>query len=300
MQNLKDRKPLLIKILAAILLTVLCCNLPGEILFWKFCTEQDREIPPNTEVIVSACKRPNATGVPGGEVLFVHEGRGGRVYLLDLRTGEKRKVPKDQLLVNKGIFLSSKLVWLEDNIVRTGQPSYVHHYILDLTNGQRYELLNLDRLPRLEDGKFDPKNYTYFQSAKQVFVHYAENTLIALSSDFRDNPNGRVVFSAMEDGESLVQLMVDLGVGYENVDIRFRYSDDFRVSSPSGKYFAHYDGIYLSETNSLIVPIRGFTSWYYDESGIAVEIPGSCEFDFLVNCFYYVSGPIIKLHLPVP
>jgi len=297
MQNLKDRNPLLIKILVVILLAVLCCNLPGEILFWKFCTEQDRDIPPNAEVIVSACKRPNASGVPGGEVLFVHEGRGGRMYLLDLRTGEKRKVPKDPLLVNTGIFLSSKLVWLEDNIVRPGQPSYVPHYILDLTNGQRYELLNLDRLPRLEGGKFDPKNYTYFRSAEQVFVHYAENTLIALSSDFRDNPNGRVIFSATEDGESLVQLMADLGVDYENIDIRFRYSDDFRVFSPTGKYFVRYDGIYLSETNTLVVPNQGFASWYYDESGIAVEDSGSCEFDFL-TCLYYVSGPIIKLHLP--
>jgi hypothetical protein len=158
----------------------------------------------------------------------------------------------------------------------------------------------LDRLPRLEGGKFDPKNYAYFQSAEQVFLHYSENAIIALSSDFRENPNGRVIISTIGGGESRVQLIANLGRGYEYIDIRYRYSDDFRVSSPTGKYFVRTDGVYLSETNSLVVPIRGFTSWYYDESGIAVEIAGSCEFDFLVNCLYYVSGPIIKLHLPSP
>ena len=134
--------------------------------------KQDRDIPPNTEVIVSACKRPGVFGVPGGEVLFVGEGRTNKMYLLDLRTGEKRDVPNDPLLLDQGIFLSSELVWLEgSNFSQPESPGYMPHYILDLTNGRRYEMLNLNLLPRLEGGKFDTKYYSYFQSAEQVFIH---------------------------------------------------------------------------------------------------------------------------------
>ncbi len=149
MQKLKDRKPLLTKILAVVLLVILCCTLPQELLFWKLCLEQDHDIPSNTEVLVSACKSPGSTGVPGGEVLFVREGRTDKMYLLDLRTGEKRDVPNDPLLLEDGIFLSSELVWLEGSIEGPKDNNYRPHYILDLTNGQRYELLDLDWLPRL-------------------------------------------------------------------------------------------------------------------------------------------------------
>jgi hypothetical protein len=120
MQKLKERKPLLIKLLAVILLVMLCCNLPS-LLFWPLCLKQDLFHPPNTEVLVSACKRSVVTGVPGGEVLFVREGRTGKMYLLDLRSGEKRKVPNDPLLLDHRIFLSSELVWLESGV--TADPN---------------------------------------------------------------------------------------------------------------------------------------------------------------------------------
>ena len=171
MQTLKERTPLLIKILAVIILLVLLCNLSyrvgEELLFRRLCLKQDREIPPNTEVIVSACKSPRAIGVPGGDVLFVREGRTDKMYLLDLRTGEKRDVPNDPLLLDHGVFLSSELVWLEGSPVGSDNPNYRPNYILDLTDGQRYELTDLDRLPRLDGGKFNPKYYAYFQSAAQ-------------------------------------------------------------------------------------------------------------------------------------
>lgn len=191
---MQTKKPLLVKILAVILLVLVSCYLPQELLFWKLCTEQDRDIPPNTEVIVSACKRPTAIGVPGGEVLFVREHRSGKMYLLDLRTGKKRDVPNDPLLLNHGIFLSSELVWLEGSLVGPDDPNYRPHYILDLIDGQRYELLDLTWLP-LKDSRFDPKYFSYFQSAEQVFIHHSKNKLIALSPDFRQYPERNVIFS---------------------------------------------------------------------------------------------------------
>jgi len=123
MNKLKENKSFLY-LVGIFLFIVLSCYLPQQILFWKLCTEQDQNTPPNTEVLVSACKRPATRGVPGGETLFVREVRTDKVYLLDLRTGEKRKVPNDPLLLEKGIFLSSNLAWLEGSLVRPDKPGY--------------------------------------------------------------------------------------------------------------------------------------------------------------------------------
>ena len=74
------------------------CEEEQEVLFLEACQEQDRNLPPNTEILVSACTAPYAVGVPDGEVVFVHEGLTNKMYLLDLRTGEKRDVPMIRFL----------------------------------------------------------------------------------------------------------------------------------------------------------------------------------------------------------
>jgi hypothetical protein len=307
MKTLKERKNLLIKLLAVLLLVLLCCNLPS-LLFWPLCLKQDRDIPPNTEVLVSACKNPNVRGVPGGEVLFVHEGRTDKMYLLDLRTGKKRKAPDDPLFLDHGVFLNSELVWLEGSLVGPDHPAYRPHYILDLTDGQRYELLDLTWLPRLEGGKFDPKYFAYFQSAKQVFINHTENRLIALAPDFQQRHEG-VIFSGSSlgqvttntSGELLEQLMKNLGVDYEIVDLSTtRYAD---IPSPTGKYVVRSDGIYLSGTNTPVVTRQymggRFKSWYYDESGVVVHDPGH---NLLLipggGGIFYLPNPVLKLRLP--
>jgi hypothetical protein len=338
MQNLKERKPLLIKILTVILLVLLFCTLSytlsvkalhwkickgperaelfwlvckeeQEALFWETCKESDHNLPPNTEVLVSACTRPTATGVPGGEALFVREGLTNEMYLLDLRTGEKRDVPDDPLLLDHGVFLSSELVWLEgSNFSQPESPGYMPHYILDLTDGRRYEMLNLNLLPRLERGKFDTKYYSYFPSAEQVFIHHSKYTLIALSSDFRQHPERNVVFSKtptqtsdgnFENGKVLEQLMKDLGVKYEIVDFSLRYTD---VPSPTGKYIVRDDGIYISETNTLVVSREWyFMGWYYDESGAVIHKGTTFLYHapFGGGVGFPVPHPILKLRLPV-
>lgn len=299
MKKLKENKPLKV-----ILIIILLVFVPQKILFWKLCTEQNQDIPPNTEVLVSACKHPIATGVPDGEVLFVHEVRTGRMYLLDLRTGEKRKIPNDPLLLEKGIFLSSDLVWLEGSTTRPGGPGYRPHYILDLIDGKRYEILDLDTLPRLEGGKFDPKNYTYIQYTQYVYIHHSKNTLVALSTDFRTNQNGRVVFS--DSAEELVQLTRNFNMQYEHLDLSTtRFAD---IPSTTNKYVIRNDGIYFSGTDFSIVNreytggrfMGGyFKSWYYDESAVVVQELGDYLFTFPgISSIYYVPRPILKLNLP--
>jgi hypothetical protein len=236
------------------------------------------------------------------------------MYLLDLRTGEKRKVPNDPLLLDKGIFLSSDLVWLEGSGSKPGSPSYNPDYILDLNDGKRYELLNLDWLP-FKDGKFDPKYYAYFQSADYIYIHHSSNVLIALPSDFRQRPENAVIFSQYSfasgsspaKGELLEQLMKDLGADYEIVDLSTTLYAD--LPSPTGRYVVRNDGIYLSGTTTSIVTreytggrfMGGyFKSWYYDESGVVVQESTDYLFTTLLGGrFIPISRPILKLNLPV-
>ena len=301
MQSFKERNPLLVKLLAVVLLVMLCCNLPS-LLFWPLCLKEDLFRPPNTKVLVSACKRPVVTGVPDGETLFVREHSSEKMYLLDLRTGEKRDIPNDPLFLDDGIFLSSELVWLKGSLVRPDNPNYRPHYILDLTNGKRYELTDLS--PWIDQP--DPPSYVpYFQSAEQVFIHHGNNRAIALPPNFRQNPQKGVILyknqENTENGESLEVIMKNLGKGYEIVDFSLNYAD---VPSPTGRYIVRGDGIYLSETNIPVVTRNMgwyFKGWYYDESGVIVQgggyslitLPGT-------SSFYDIPTPILKLRLPAP
>jgi|CXWL01.1.fsa_nt_gi hypothetical protein len=348
MQTFKKKKPLFIIILTVILLILLCCILskealhwsicknqgverlkdvvfqefcPKEVeqlyeeLYWEECTKEDKQIPSHTEVLISACKRSVVRGVPGGEMLFVNELKTGEVYLLDLRTGEKKPVPNDPLFLDDGIFLSSELVWLKGSRGRPDNtPGYQPDYILDLNDGKRYELLDLTWAP-LRNGKFDIQNYTYFESAEQVFLHSDENILIALSSGFRQNAQQSVILSqyALESGvgtdrgKILEQLMKDLEVNYKVVDLSLRHAD---VPSPTGKYVVRNDGVYLSGTDVPVITREytgglfmgeGFKGWYYDESGV-VFAQGIYYYyhDSLWGNRFPLPRPILKLNLPVP
>ncbi|MBX3035698.1 MAG: hypothetical protein KF758_02185 [Anaerolineales bacterium] len=309
MKKLKENKPLRY-MLTVVLFVLLCCNLPSLAL----CSAQDIFRPPNTEILVSACKKPVATGVPGGEVLLVREGLTDKLYLLDLRTGEKRTLPNDPLLLSKGIFLSSDLVWLEGSSSRPGSSGYRPHYILDLTDGKRYELLDLTWLP-LKDNKFDPKNYTYIETAEQVYLHHTKNRVIALTYNFRENPENNVIFSqsslggspTTENGRLLERLLRELEINYEVIDLSLQYAD---VPSPNENYVVSNNGIYTLGTNTLIVPVEFtgrknslrnyFKSWYFDEHGIIVQEVT----DYLINSpllgtHFPIRAPILKVNLPL-
>ncbi len=353
MKILKERKPLLVKILAAVsfvfLLVLLCyafstsilipklcknvgqdilqnhfqidysnislfsllkeelfwdlCEEEQEVLFLEACQEQDRNLPPNTEILVSACTSPSVVGVPDGKILLVRERKTRKMYLLDLRTGEKKDVPNDPLLFDYGILLNSELVWLEGNFGSPESPGYRPHYILDLTNGQRYKLLELDWFPQL-DNQFNPQYYKYLQTAEKVFLHHSKNVLIALATDFRHHPKGNVIIHALapsaEYGEVFEKLMKDLGVDYQIVNFLYGDAD---VPSPTGRYIVRGDGIYLSEANTLAIPDDWyFRGWYYDESGVVIQGGGSDLISAPLGGGVRLSvfSPVLKLRLPTP
>ncbi|MBV6392607.1 MAG: hypothetical protein KPEEDBHJ_01830 [Anaerolineales bacterium] len=314
MKTIKNKKSLQ-RLFFIILIIFFCFNI-SNIFFLVLCMKEDIFRPPHTEVLVSACKQPAATGVPGGDAVFVNEGLTDNFYLLDLQTGEKRTVPNDPLLMDYGIFLNSELVWLEGS---WGKPNntagYRPHYILDLKNGTRYEVMDLDWLARDDDGYFDPQNYTYLQSAEKIFIHHSKNILIALSSDFRTSPDERVALSQyvlksgsdVENGKALEKLLKDLGLSYEIIDITTtRYKD---IPSPTGQFVIRNEGIYISGTNTSMVDRRYtggyfmggyFKNWFYDESAVVVQE----DYSFLISntllgSYYSIPKPVLKLFLPV-
>lgn len=283
-------------VMLGLILILFCLSLPALNFYWKLCTEQDRKIPPNTEVLVSSCKRPTVIGVPGGEVLFVYEGLTGKMYLLDLSSGEQGKIPNYPLLDNKEriVFLDPNLVWIRPN------------NILDLTDGQSYELFDLMSLPRLEGNNFNPENYSYVQSAERVFIDLKSNNLIALSTDFRTNQNGRVILTGYisEEDEFLLELVNSLGMDYENIDSSTS-GPRSNMPSPTGNLYVLNNGIYSSGTNEVIdgIPYAYyFRSWYYDESGVVIH-DNYGTYWILTQFFgdyYHLFRPVLKLRLPGP
>lgn len=314
MKRLKENKPLRYA-LSALLWVFLCCSLPNVLFFLSLCIREDIFRPSHTKVLVSACKQPFAIGVPGGEDVFIYEGRTDKMYLLDLRTGEKRKIPDDPLFLDKGMFLSSDLVWLEGSLVGPYNPDYRPHYVLDLKEGKRYELLDLTWVP-LKDGKFDPKNYAYFQSAQYIYINHEKRTLIALPSNFRQQPGKSVIFSEFslgiqsephQDGARLEAIMQDLGLEYITIDLSLEYTD---VPSPMGNYTVRHDGVYDLKTNSIIMTPQYagmnyslkdfFKGWYYDETGLVVQEVEPFLFSHpFLGSYYLIPKPVLKLPLPV-
>jgi hypothetical protein len=296
-QKLKDRNPLLVWLLAVIFVIVLCCILPAQIFYWTLCTNQDRNIPPNMEVLVSSCKRPTVIGVPGGEVLFVHEERTNKMYLLDLRTGEQRKIPNYPLLHNKER-LGERLIFLDPNLVLVwGKPIY----ILDLTDGQKYELLNLTSRSRVENGNLNSVVYSYLQSADRFFIDRTSPLLIALSTDFRTNQNGRVILAGniSDDDEFLLKLVKSLEKDYVEVDSS-RRGPHSNMPSPTGAFLyrdLRLEGVRYSYR---------FRSWYYDDSGVVIHDDYGTYWlqpRFLGEYgwnFYHLSLPVLKMYLPEP
>ncbi len=290
-----------------------------ENVFLQECAKRDEQLLSNTELLISACTDPEVRGVPGGEKLFVNERKTGEIYLLDLRTGEKKQIPNYPHLLERGIFLSSELVWLEGVLLESSADGYRSDYILDLTDGQTYELINLNNIEfqnkLLENGELKPELLTYITKSEKIFIHYRHNKIIALSPDFRHQPDKNIIFHQSifgqrnvhaKRGELLEQLVKDLGLSFERIDLSLEFG---RIPSPTGKYFASHNGIFLSGTNISLTIDKyppgyylgiggGFISWYYDESGFVFTQGGNYYVqDSLWGNYFYIPSPILKFFL---
>ncbi len=288
-----------------------------EHLFWEECINQDKQVPPNTEIIISACTDPEVRGVPGGELLYVYENKTGDVYLLDLRTGEKRLLPSDF----GGTFLTSELVWIHGSAVGPNNINYRPHYVLDLIDGQKYELIDFDWeavTGYLDNGELNPIFIKYLTEAEQIFIHPTRNRLIILAPNFRQKNGESIIISLSDfslmsseisDTEVVINLLRNLQVDYKIIDFSLKYAG---MPSPTGKYIARNDGIYYAGTDTPLLleylgasayDMNSFNGWYYDERSIVftlgkysykiISIPGLVE-------YIYFPRPVLKLNLPVP
>ncbi len=280
-----------------------------EYLFWEECPKSDKNLPPNTELLISACVDPQVRGVPGGEVLFVNEVRTGLTYLLDLKTGEKGSVPDDPLLLESGRFLNSEWVWLEGYGTTPTTPGYRPGFILDLSTEKRYELVDITTWgegggPKSE---YDP----YFQSAEKIFLHHGRNRAIALPHGFiTTSTTGVILYMSGQEAKSgqILQMYLEgLGVEYQIIDFSL---EKVEVSSPLGKYVATGDGIFLAGSDISLLPdayneypnrwVPGnFISWYYDESGVVYTQGEYYYYNGLLSSRFRIPRPILKLNLPL-
>jgi len=273
-----------------------------EYLFWEECPKSDRDLPPNTELLISACVDPQVRGVPGGEVLFVYEAKTGLTYLLDLKTGEKKLIPDDRMS-GGGVFLNSDLV------LRYA-PADPHSipYILDITTGKRYEVVDITKWgegggPKSE---YDP----YFQSAEKIFLHHGNNEAIALPRGFMTtSTTGVILHMSGQDakpGQILEMYLEGLGVEYQIIDYSL---ENVEVSSPSGKYVATGNGIFFTGSDTSLLPAayndypnrwgpRDFISWYYDDSGVVYTQGAYYYYNGLLSSRFRIPRPILKLNLP--
>ncbi len=281
-----------------------------EYLFWEECPKSDKDLPPNTELLISACVDPQVRGVPGGELLFVHEARTGLTYLLDLRTGEKKPVPDDPLLLERGVFLNSEWVWLEGYGNSPTTPGYRPSFILDLITGKRYELVDITTWG--EGGGPKSEYDSYFQSAEKVFLHHKRNRVIALPRGFMTtSTTGVILYMSGQDakpGQILEMYLEGLGLEYQVIDYSL---ENVGVSSPLGKYVATGYGIFLTGSDTSLLPdaynsypnrwVPGnFISWYYDESGVVYTQGEYYYYNGLLSSRFRIPRPILKLNLPEP
>lgn len=276
-------------------------------LYWEECAKNDKELPPNTELLISACVDPQVRGVPGGEVLFVHEAKTGATYLLDLKTNEKKPVPDDPLLLERGVFLNSEWVWFE-GYSTPAYPDYEPDFILDLTTGKRYELVDITKW---DEGGGPTSEYDhYFQSAEKVFLHHQRNRAIALPRDFMiTSTMGVYLFMSDQEtkaGQSLEMYLERLGVDYQIIDFSLVYAG---VPSPSGKYVARGSGIFSTGSDTSLLPDEynsypnrwgpgDFFGWYYDDSGVIYTQGEYYYSDSLLGSHFQLPSPILKLNLP--
>lgn len=282
-----------------------------EYLFWEECPKSDKNLPPNTELLISACVDPQVRGVPGGEVLFVHEAKTGLTYLLDLKTGEKKSIPDDPLLLGKGVFLNSEWAWLEGYGTTPTTLGYRPSFILDLNTGKRYELVDITTWgegggPKSE---YDP----YFQSAEKIFLYHKRNRVIALPRGFMTtSTTGVILYMSGQDvkrGQILEAYLEDLGVEYQIIDYSL---ENVEVSSPSGKYVATGNGIFSTGSDTSLLPAayndypnrwgpESFFGWYYDDSGVVFKQDEYYFYNGLISLTYrIIPRPILKLNLPAP
>jgi hypothetical protein len=148
---------------------------------------------------------------------------------------------------------------------------------------------------------------TVLLQADQVFFTQNNDTVIVLSSNFQTNLEQNFSFDGSDipggDSNRVEQFLQENKIVYQTVLANLPHE----AVSPDGKLIARDNGIYLAETNQMIVksPPSLLRGWTHDSTGAIYDAPiGRClmrtflPFADDVGCLIRVDQPVLLLKVP--
>ena len=242
------------------------------------------------DVIVSACRESSVALSPSGRLLYVRE-KDFR-YLLDLQTGRRTDVSNQPY----STFLTDGVGFIE----------YPKSYIVDLTTGKQYPIqqFRYSRPDAQVNGDTDLILLVeLLQQADQVYFIDDTDTVVALASDFRTNLKQNFIANQFDLPDFRMEEFLQLNnITYRSITIRYPHE----VLSPNGRLIARDNGIYLVETNQMIVkaPVSFVRGWTSDGRGVIYAVSNRCLLQVALPmgddswCEIEVPQPVLLLNVP--
>ena len=254
---------------------------------------QEMRYPPQIDVIVSACSNPRIRLSPSGQSLYVEERTSDPpiMYILDLQSMQKTQKLEQPF----SHFLTDDLVLIQS----AGD-------VINLKTGQHIPLQYFGSVhpDAYLNGEENPAALAEsLRTAKQIFV--VENEVVALSANVKTLSDQSFIVNdrfmpGYRDAESFLH---QNNIPYQRILPNYLRE----IKSPNGKWIARDDGIYLADTDQLIVEapqafVKGWTSdgnaaIYSADYGLCVLTSGGLIFDD-TWCAISVPQPVLKVWVP--
>ena len=252
---------------------------------------EEARYPREVEVIISACQSGYVELSPSGHLLYVRYK--ALTYLLDLQTRQRTDISNQP----SSSFLTDSLGFIEDGIT---------DYVIDRTTGKQYPIkaFRFWRENAYVNGKPNLEILiSNLHQAEQVFLTPNYSTVVVLMPNFFADPEQSFTFDRSDFPQwgphRIEQSLQENNIAYQTVLADFPHE----VMSPDERFIARDDGIYLAETNQMIVkaPIPGVRGWTYDGRGV-IYTSNRCLFYTSFpgdgGCLKWVPQPVIKLKVP--
>lgn len=265
------------------------CNCPPESEEWRYSKQVD--------VIVSACQNVIRSRIsPSGHFLYVYQENSGVISttLLDLQTGESMDATGQPL----SSFLTDDLWFLEQGL---------DHYIIDRTTGVQYPIEKFVYSrpnAQINRNANQPLLLESLRQAEQIFlIGPGTDTVVALAGDFRTHPEQIILFDRFDLPDfNTEKFLQENHISYQTILPDYPHE----VVSPNGKLIARDDGIYLVETNQMIVkaPPSFVNGWLANNQGAIYSSYGRClihrglPFTDDIGCETWVRQPVLLLKVP--
>lgn len=259
---------------------------------------EEARYPDEVDVIVSACQHVTISRLsPSGHFLYVYAENFGLVsaYLLNLQTMERMTEVPDQSFSS---FLTDDLWFVErglDDYIMdraTGAQFPIRRFVYSHPSGQINGETNLALLAQS------------LREAEHIFLIGAStDKVVALASDPYIYPERNFIAEKYDvPGFNMERFLRENNVTYQTILPDFPHE----VVSPNGKFVARDDGIYLADTNQLIVrtPPALVRGWTNEGKAAIYSSNGRCllrrglPFSDDIGCAIKVPQPVLKLWVP--